>query len=529
MSHRKANPTARWRQTALGAAAALVLSACGSTAQHMLTIDDSGRANGVTDDGLSLADPDRGFGNGGSEATTPGGPGELGDMPKGEKIPGTRAGTPGMPGTRAGTAGNPAGTKNTPRPGTSGRGFTEKEIYIGFETFKNAETAYRQAGVSGQFGDQEAQGKAVVKDINDRGGVAGRKLVLVFHDVQTEQILANPAGGAQATCERWTHDRPVFAALTKVGYGGDSSLTACLAQRNTPQVHQGGVLRPQSVYSRFAPYLYTASWTTMERLTPVWMQRLKARSYFHGGWDVDLTRPGREPTKVGVLSRRDLYGTDFRRIVRAELSRLSRPVAAEAEWSGNFSTRQNEMDQAVLNFRDAGVTHVIIAGGNEFLAFMNSAEAQKYRPRYAINSFSFPLNKQGNAPSGQLSGAMGIGWYPTYDVDKARDPGNVSRAQTKCQKVMQEAGQNTSNRDTFALMLGVCDGLHFMAEAIEKGGLSPEGMRRGIQAMGAMPPASVFRIGFPRGRFDGAAAVRDLVYRDDCTCFKYVSDKNYGI
>lgn len=396
---------------------------------------------------------------------------------------------------------------------------------MGFGTSEGAEAFRRSAGVGGAVAGHEEVAKAIISDINARGGVAGRKIVPAFYDFPTS---GEPNAQAQAACVRWTEDRPVFAVVNGMaGVVADETLTACLAQRQTPLLQIGPVIRPRSVYSRYAPYLYAPAEPTLERLVPVWMQLAAANGYFDG-WDTIAGRPGSAQTKIGILSFRPAYGSDFTRVVRQELGRRSQRVAATFEFSGDAARVGDEMNQAVLRFREAEVTHVI-SSSSILLFFTPAAEAQRYRPRYAVTSDNAPRAVQTMAPEGQMAGALGVGFLPTRDVDNARDPGDVSAATTRCRRIMQKAGQDTSSRTAFHLMAKSCDAFNLLAAAIEKGGLSPAGMHRGVQAVGSIPSASTFRMLFPGGRFDGASAVRDLAYRNNCSCFAYMSRKNHGM
>ncbi len=103
--------------------------------------------------------------------------------------------------------------------GSHGRvvGVTATSIRVGYGTQKDADQAAAQFGLNAVFGDQEAQARAVVNDINKRGGVLGRKLELVFHDERTASDLEDPERTSTQQCVDWTQDRPVFAGLNIVG------------------------------------------------------------------------------------------------------------------------------------------------------------------------------------------------------------------------------------------------------------------------------------------------------------------------
>lgn len=511
MSRRKSAVSARWRNAATGTAIVLVLSACGSTVQWSDTIA-GGPLGNPAEDGLSTADPgtkahelQRGTAADADDSL------EVNPTSGAEGRISGRSATP-----RSGHA--TGGGLDAPPIAAAGRGYTAKEIFIGYGTARGLETVTNAAGVSG-FGNQEAQAKAIVKDLNDRGGAAGRKIVLVFYDKKSSDHTA------QAACERWTQDRPVFAVVNAVAY---NELHECLAQRKTPYVDMTSHIRVQSEFSRIAPYFYAPIRPTMERLITTWMRRVKALGYF-GGWNTRLGEASNAPAKIGILSYRQMRGTDFTRMVRREVERQGHAVASTFEFP-NFESSADSAALAQARFQSAGVTHVIGQHGTPWY-FSTAAESQRYRPRYAMSTYNGPRQTEELAPPEQMRGALGMGWVPTEDVALARDPGDVSSAQTRCRKIMQRAGEDTSAANAYNFMLRACDAFNFLTVAIAKGGLSPEGLRRGVRAMGAIPPATTFRISFANGRLDGAAAVRDLGWRDDCGggCFAYLSRTSHGM
>lgn len=487
----------------------LVLSACGSTTQHTNTIAENGLSADVQDDGLSLSDP----GTGAEEFDRRPGVSERDATSSGARET-TSTDAPGTRGAQVGTRGAPGtpGTPDaipTPTP-TRGRGFTAKEIFVGMGTQQDSDKAMARFGLPLTSGDQEGAAKAIVQDVNQRGGVAGRKIVLVFYD---HKAGSGADAGAQAACERWTKDRPVLAAINANGV--TDNLESCMVKRQTPLLRD--VHRPKSLYAGNPPYLYGPRSTTFSDEVPVLMRRLTANGYF-GGWDNLNGRPGAAEVKIGVLFNGD-RGTAWRGVVRQELARHGRSVAAEYEWSA-----RDEMNQAVFQFRDAGVTHVIGFDAS-YLLFLPPAASQHYMPRYSMDTSNNPAVLQQVATEGQLAGAMGIGWRQHGDVDSDRDPGE-SAAAARCRKILQEAGVDTRNRTALGQMLSTCDSFNVLFTAIEKGGLSPAGIHRGVEAMRSMPSASTFRMAFPGGRPYGAAAARDLVFRSKCECFAYPNRTN---
>ncbi|MEA3054692.1 MAG: hypothetical protein QOD30_124, partial [Actinomycetota bacterium] len=212
------------------------------------------------------------------------------------------------------------------------------------------------------------------------------------------------------------------------------------------------------------------------------------------------------------------------KLLTEELGRVGRKIDSHYELSSLFD--QSGMDAAVLRFRGDGVTHVI-AESLFLLLFPQSAESQKYRPRYLVSTTNALTLVQASAPPAQLAGALGAGFFPSYDVDTAHDPGPVSPEDSRCRAANEAAGHDTSQRNAFNLMVKACDGFNFLAATAAIGGLSPEGIWNGTHALGAMTPAGAFAISFAGGRLDGPAAVRDVGYDGTCRCFQYLSAENH--
>lgn len=84
----------------------------------------------------------------------------------------------------------PSGTGPVPSAAAalppSGRGYDAKNIYIGFPTQTDVDMAAKNVGLGVlSYGDQVGQIRAVIDDVNRHGGVLGRTLSPVFHDIKT--------------------------------------------------------------------------------------------------------------------------------------------------------------------------------------------------------------------------------------------------------------------------------------------------------------------------------------------------------
>ncbi|WP_169732947.1 ABC transporter substrate-binding protein [Haloechinothrix halophila] len=408
----------------------------------------------------------------------------------------------------------------------TGQGVTQSDIFIGYVTANGVQQLGESFGVESNYlGDQEGSARAVAQYINDRGGISGKSIRLVFYDISNDKLFSKSgrSEAAQEACERWTKDKPVFAVVSILTALDDQTLVSCLSTRGVPLIHANQLLRPAEMYARYSPYLYSGHTASLERLIVAFVERLNANEYFDGGWDADISRPGAESTKVGIVARRDVYGQEFRNVTSTELNRSGQDVAAVYEWDGDVSSASSSMNEAVLRFKSASVTHVV-SHFNSLAFFATAAEQQNYRPRYSISSDNTPNVLQDIVPDAQLRGSVGIGYAPEFDVDAAQDPGKFSNANSKCRRIMKNAGLDSrTGWDS-------CDGFGLLVDGLERASkMSTEGLRKGVHSIKSMSTAASFGIGYPNGRFDGGKNIRDLIYRNNCECYQYKSNKNFGI
>lgn len=400
------------------------------------------------------------------------------------------------------------------------QGVTDTEIRVGYGTQQDADQSAGGFGLNAVFGDQEAQAHAVVDDINKRGGVLGHKLTLVFHDEKTANDNANPDVTATAQCQDWTRDRPVFAGINIVGDRNRDSFFSCMAKAHTPALYSDLATHSLNDLAKYAPYLYAPGEAMLERFVPTWIDRLNAMGYFTG-WDTATGGAGPAPVKVGVPYTDDDSGRRYFDVVKKALASIGRKADDSFAFNADTSALA-QIPQVVLRFRSNGITHVLLPASAYLVTPV--AERQGYRPRYGMTTIdglsSLTLT---TSPAAQLHGVLGVGWFPASDVDAAHDPGDVSPNETRCKKDMADAGQATTDRLTLTVQLINCDLFFMLADSLTRAGeISPTALQQGAASLGtSFLSAFTFAEHFGPGRYDGAAAARDLGYDDGCACFRY--------
>jgi hypothetical protein len=198
--------------------------------------------------------------------------------------------------------------------------------------------------------------------------------------------------------------------------------------------------------------------------------------------------------------------------------------------SERFATSgsSQEYSNAVLQFRAAGVTHVLFGFATPLL-FGQAAESQGYNPLYGLHSRSSPASAlQGNVSNEQLRGSKGVGWQPYNDVDANNDPGILNEKQQTCLDIMEEGGRRhlrAGDRSAGPVVLrhdpAVRRGSRWRGRLRTRSWLEQH-----VETFGtAFQSATTFGTYFgPDRTHDAATQARWFEYGDDCSCFRYISD-----
>ena len=493
--------SANWRLASL--LAVLAMAACGTTVPQQGTTGQQSVEGAVAPSNDASAVQPSGGSNGGSSSGTSGTSGF---------IPGSTGGAPS--GTARTTSGSgAAGLGSAPTGGgTTRRGLSTSAITIGVVTSQDAATLGKSLGAESLVGgDHVAEVDALVKHINAHGGIAGRKLLVVYQDVKTSDATANPSASAQSACDGLTQDKHVFAVVSIVGSLNNDVMYQCMAKRHTPFFGVDLVPHHASAFTRYAPYLYGSHTLVLERLVPTLVLRLQAQSWF-SPWNNSGGKPGVAPVKVGVLY---VDGdTGYLKLAEQAMSRAGHLVVVSFGYHDDLSQLGSDMQSAVLRFRSNGVTHLLIEESDGVLFFLPAAEDQSYRPRYGFTSLNGAkaLSDTGTVPARQFAGMRGVGWAPALDV--GNQPKDISPAAASCRKIMKAAGINTSDATAFFYMAVECDAFLLLKEGLQRQqSYTAAGLRQGLESLGArFDAAAVEGIAWKPGSYDGVSALRDFGY-----------------
>jgi hypothetical protein len=487
------------------------LTACGTTvssSQQALAGADAGG------DGLGL----------------PGGDGLSAPGTSTDGLGGTR--TPsGGPGATAGplpSAGGSLGPVSVPGTATAGK----KPMVVGIAIVKDAGAGLKSLGLSGTLGDMRAYSEALVTDMNSRGGFGGRPIKPVYFGYDVNPGSASYAEQDAQACAAFTQDSHIEVGV--LNFAGDG-LWTCLQKRGVPMVIDGatgGV--GEGDLARFRSLIVLGGMNLQRRATEEVNTLVRAR-YFTK-WDAAQGRPGGvQPVKVGVITY-DL--PDWKSSVNNQMTQglvaagYGKPQVVAVSPHSSYSdltSMTGQISGAVLAFRAAGVTHVIIWDDNgvSTLFWMQAAESQGYRPRVGITSGNnMKLISGGLANPNQLRGAVGMGWVPAFDVpegDSSNGPYS-NAARKRCVSIMTKAKLTASGFNELTAMMycgsffGIEQGFRAMRNP------SPAGLVAAIESLGSsFQDPSVHATFLSPKRHDGLAAVFDYAYVESCSCMRYTS------
>ncbi len=509
--------------SALTVAAVLLLSACGSTAANT---GDAALGNGQP--GLGAAPGATAPGADGLGGTTGGeapGAGTTGGTTGGfaGTSGGTTGGAVGGPGGSTGGAGTTSGGTNGSTSVATGPGITATTIAIGIAACKDCYQANAALGAgSGNEdpGDERNYYNAALADVNARGGVLGRKLVAVFHQIS----VSDPAEvSMQESCEAWTKDNKVIAT-----YMRGEIVYECAKKAGAIAIGLGdGGNGP--VYARY-PNLFSPSGIRLERLGAA-----TVRAMVRAGWQ-KAQAPTWPTGKIGLITWDNAdyrYGMKYGYLAALHAAGLKEDdvrYVTVPQTDKSIGDANAAISSAVLSFHDKGIDHVFIQDGPAGIfggiglttLFLSNAESQRYFPRYGFNVNNDPGNA--NYPKDEQAGMLAI---DSSDIDETSDTGiPPNAARQRCFALMKKAGLGVGGNNTRTLAAGACQVAWFIEATLKRtrGGTTLPYLIAAAESIGTdLPAPSVYGLRLTAGQHDGAALFRSSAFDSACGCMKYTS------
>lgn len=457
---------------AMGAIAPLVGTDRSTSATSGAAFELGAEAGDASDGGLSSASSD------GDDLAIPGADsaGSAGG-----------AGSQAASGLAAGAAG-PAGTAATGQTGSVGAdsggddagpavertasdvGVTEDTIRIGIMNLDCkgcAAFGFRTDDVA----SQRQMAQAFVDDINERGGIAGRRLELHAANYDPVQDAIRGGGTYRAGCIELTENKKVFAMVFS-SVGGEADMSCFTEEHETPAISFLTGSPDPEAFARSGGRLWGLSASSARLLTD---------------WAVQLDQQGllRRGTKWGLVHDEEENPT-VSRYLQAELERRGLKPARVTVLPLDPSAATVKIAQEVPAMQAAGITHVVFATN-----FVNGAswvrESQRngYRPQYLLGDYVSPADdfSGGQYASGGDSFRGAIAISSAAELTPAELDADAAAA--SCFAVFaQQLGRDPGDGEEKANVLPVCSAIRRFEDAMRRAGPNPT-RQSWVQAMAA--------------------------------------------
>lgn len=519
--HRTTCPPSRSRRPVAlvaGLALALLVSACGSTVSEQV------QGQPAVQGGAELGAPSGAGQDVGAPGPVGGGTLDSGQGAGSALAPGSSAGGGAEGGVAGGSSAGggdatAAGSDSATGPSRAGgpvrlgKGVTATTVKIGMIYSPNLNDAQESTGQENlKTGDAKAQQKALVDQINRTGGLAGRKVVLDAYPISATTPDAEQA--FNAACEHFVQDAKVFAVMT----AGPESFGVCLEKGGV--LHLGSDLTAATSQSTaLRPHGLRPAGITMEDSARMLVEGLAQQGYF-------------KDSVVGVITFDSKPHKDaVDKVMIPALERIGHPAKERAYVQSprglkDYGSMSSSISAAVLQFRSANVTHVIIFDqqGRITTFFTPAAENQGYNPRYGFTSQAgFQVGLTGGGVSRkQATNAAGIGWLPVFDVPVDRK--KLSPGARRCADFFTAKGMPATGENAMVIQQFQCQDAWLLDTVMDRltSAVTREAFIQLAETTDSFLTAANHGIGFDARNHDGVRLVRNVGWDEPCGCFRYV-------
>ncbi|MCW2570893.1 MAG: hypothetical protein JWO88_951 [Frankiales bacterium] len=417
----------------------------------------------------------------------------------------------------SGTSGSSASIGAGPQAKT--RGVTANTITVGFTYLENASAANAAIGAGGMTNGHEPQEVALLAaDINSHGGLAGRKLVVLYHAVDATKTGTPPAVQTQAECDYWTQDHSVFAVISSSPFA--YAAKPCLEKRGLIYLSGYMVFADDDMVKRRLTFdLAAMSFDRFARAVPAAL----SDGGWYAGWDTQSGRSGTGSVKTGILYYENLM---LDRVVKQIMIPRMRQAGHAPDQADVITVATGSdagasaIQGAILKFRSDGVTHVVLPdmAGVLTLLFANGANSQHYYPRMgggSGNAFQLLL-QNGSVQPASVNGAVAAGWFPINDLpySSSKPPAQTTPAFADCMKRFNAWGITFGDANAAAVAAGHCDEFNVLGQAFRHIATPSNGafVAAADGLSQSLTPAEVTSWRFTANRHDPTSGYYLLVY-----------------
>lgn len=359
-------------------------------------------------------------------------------------------------------------------------------------------------------GDLEAAIEALAAHANAEGGFGGRPIqpvVRVFNAITDSPI------SEEQLCNAITQDDKAEVVVI-TGQFQDNA-RPCYAAAGTLMLDVTLYPVDEAGYQDLAPYLWAPLLPSYDDLVAGLAQALESSDWLDGA-------------TVGVVGiDNDMNRRMFDQIMAPRLAGAG-AAPASVNWVDptDGTTLEAGQQQAILDFKSAGVDKVIALGGSRLASWMMDIGAtQNFSPAYAITSYDSPEFNIRNTPD-LMAGSLGISVVPGWDVADDQYPSPANEAESLCLDVLSGAGLVYESRANSRTALLYCDAVRLLQLAGASAPTSsPADIGSALWAVGdSFEPASVYAAAFAEGSYTGASGYRVFAFDESCECMVIQGD-----
>jgi ABC-type branched-subunit amino acid transport system substrate-binding protein len=435
------------------------------------------------------------------------GPGGAGDPGAGGAGPGG-TGSTGTGGTGTGTGGSGpggGGSPTTAKLGASDRGVTADAIRVGVLIGEVGGAAAVGMDLSSfDAGTEQKAWQGYVDEVNSRGGINGRKLVL---EVKRFDVVA---GQADAACAYLTQDKKVFAVFNMGFFWTEQVL--CVTERNRTPLLKGDPESGDDIFRRSRGYL-SSTVASYDR---------QARNLAH-----EAAKAGAlNGKKIGIVAR--TMDGKLAEAVTAGLQAEGHSVTHVSMLANEEGTAQSQIPTEVQKMKTLGVGAIFMVTSPRLHAnFVQAAEGDvTWRPQYLVSDiFGATEDITTQSMPSSYNGALGFSMVRSGEGDAGLPEATVDRT---CRETFERRANDTldhTDDDKRYVVLAACDVVsRFEAAATLAGpNLTRDGLTTAITRLGARPTANTGGGSYGPNKTDAADYVRTKKFDYSCTCYRLES------
>ena len=424
-------------------------------------------------------------------------------------------------GAPAGAAGAGVGTGRAGSGSTTGGGAPGSvasqsgQIEVGFLNTKVGNAAAAGLNTGETYTPAEVF-HALVNAMNDRGGLAGRKIVPVVAD--TDTATARWETDYQAACATFTEDRNVQAVLG-YSFAMIDSFESCLTKAGVAHLTGGYAVGDEKTLDDH-PAMFATTNPTVDRRYLVQLDGAVRSGFLKKTHRLGLVLDDCPP------DWRAYNRTVVPYVKRTGLNVVAKTVVSCPDGASDVAPVVQQLNNAVLQFRSANVDRVFVEG-IPFVFFANTAEGQGWHPGYLLTSTTAGAALEANnIPERQLENIFASGWLPYLDVSVSKQPAKTA-PQQRCLALLKEKGVIPEQYNDFHSAYTTCDAMFLYERALKATrGVSAAGaVATAIEALGtayAGPTAHNGKTGYGPDDHDAVSTYRPWTWKRDCDCFLYI-------